>query len=394
MNMDFAIYIFYIIINLIYSYITVGYYWDAIQLENGSFVVFSQSGLYTLDPTFQILNNYYKEEYMYDLGLNTEEIKQFTKEDESYILIKADLFVCILNSDGNLFRIYTDYYHNLEKWTYSLIPFNHLRDVFYYYIITSNNNKIRFTTNSYNSTNNTLESKDFYFNNTYGSMSSYITCQLMKYSNESVISCFFSISINNEAFINCTVFNPEKNFEVIQTSQLKIESIDSIIKSEVMTTDDRQKVLIVFYSYDQKSLFYAGYDIYINNFTYGYLNKNNTYIIENRNFHISYFKETEEFIVSYFYYNILNTQNYYSYSIYSFDKNFNYHFLGVLGDKLLGNSCCKINLSLDFDYTNIFSQFIFFSSVAQKYCLISNLNSPIISLIILAFSFNYTELFL
>ena len=376
--MNFAMYIFYIIINLIYSYITADYDLDAIQLKNGSFLVISESGLYTLDQTFQIL--YYNEEmYLDELDSFNTEIKQFPNEDKSSIFIAIMPNDYIINSDGKIFHTnIVDV--DLEKYTYSLIPFNHLKDVFYYIkITTTDNNEIKLTNYSYNSTDKTLKSEDFYFNYTYGNMFNCITCQLIKYSNKSVISCFFPISINNENFINCAVFNSEKNFEVIQTSQLKIESISCPIESEVMTTD-RQKVLIVFLTEEEKSLFYAGYDIYINNFTYGYLIKNTSI----NDFHISYFKETEEFIVSYSFKNILNTQSEYCYSIYSFDKNFNYEFLGIVGDKLLGNSCCKINLGLDFFYSYRVSQLIFFSSVAQKYCFISKLYSQeIISLFII-----------
>ena len=263
--MNFVIYIFCININLIYSYLDVGPCWEAIKLENGNFVVFSKQGLYILDPAFKQLN-FIPKVIMNDPGLYTI-IKQFTKEDESYIFIITDDHNYILNSNGNLvYTVITSNYRSFNKWTSSLIPFNVLRDVFYYYIITSNNNKIIFTKYSYNFTKNeTLKSEDFYFNNTHGIMdNNCITCQLMKYFNESVISCFFPIQINNEAFINCIIFNSEKNFEVIKTSQLKIESFSGPIKSEVMTTDDRQKVLIVFFTSDRKSLFYAGYDIYIN----------------------------------------------------------------------------------------------------------------------------------
>ena len=376
--MNFVIYIFCININLIYSYINIGdYYWEAIKLENGNFLVFSQAGLYILDPTFKQLN--FIPEVIMNPNFFTI-IKQFTKEDESYILIIIDYKNYILNSNGNLaYRDINNDFRSFNKWTSSVIPFNVLRDVFYYYIITSNSdNKIMFTKYSYNFTKNeTLKSEDFYFNNTHGIMdNNYITCQLMKYFNESVISCFFPIQINNETFINCIIFNSEKNFEVIKTSQLKIESFRGPIKSEVMTTDDRQKVLIVFFTSYQESLFYAGYDIYINNFTYGYLinNDNDPFIIYTYSdfFHISYFKETEEFIVS----NYIEFYNYYA--IYSFDKNFNYYFFGKIDNRILGDSCCNINLNLYLNYYNsaYASQLIFFSSVAQKYCFISYFDSP------------------
>jgi len=131
--MNFVIYIFCININLIYSYIDVGYYWEAMKLENGNFVVFSEQGLYILDLTFKELN-FIPEAKNY--GYENTIIKQFTKEDESYILIISDYENYILNSNGSV--VYTDInynYRSFNKWTSSLIPFNVLRDVFYYYIM-------------------------------------------------------------------------------------------------------------------------------------------------------------------------------------------------------------------------------------------------------------------
>ena len=378
--MSYAVYIIYLNICLIYSYITVGEYWEAIKLKNGNFIIFSKNGLYILDPAFQILNHT-TEIKMEDNFYSA--IKQFTKEDEDYILIITFNNHYILDSYGNI--LYTNIERTLfDKWSSSIIPYNHLKDKFYYYIVHfKNQNQIIFKQYSYNFTNKTLQTKDFYFNNTYGNEDMFITCQLMRYSNENVISCFFNNLINNENFINCTVFKPEKNFEVIQTSKLKIEGIKyfSII-SEVMSTDDRQKVLILFITDDFKNIFYAGYDIQPNNFTYGYLIQNNTNIIviETVYFDISYFKETEEFIVTYYCINF-DGQKYYN--IYSFDKNFEYSFLGMLSDLELGDSCCKANLDLTF-YSFFTFHLIFFSSIAQKYCIISNINYlEIISLFII-----------
>ena len=84
----------------------------------------------------------------------------------------------------------------------------------------------------------------------------------MKNINENIISCFFPTSINDENYINCTIFKEEENFEIIKTTQLKIEgSLSDGLKSEVMSTDGRQKVLLIFFIKNNQFLFYAGYDI-------------------------------------------------------------------------------------------------------------------------------------
>jgi hypothetical protein len=143
----------------------------------------------------------------------------------------------------------------------------------------------------------------------------------MKYSNEKVISCFFVTYLNNEYFLNCTVFKSEEDFKVIQTSQIKIEAnLIYRLGSEVILNNERQKALVVLSIYynGKYCLFYAGYDIYIKNFTCGYLIENdcNLYSAHNYYFSISYFKETEEFIVSALNKCIFNNTSNYSYLIY------------------------------------------------------------------------------
>lgn len=62
----------------------------------------------------------------------------------------------------------------------------------------------------------------------------------------------------------------EENFEMIKTTLLKIEgSLSDGLKSEVMSTDGKQKVLIIFFINYNQFLFYAGYDINSNSFIYG-----------------------------------------------------------------------------------------------------------------------------
>ena len=243
MNILFVIYFFYININLNYSYITVENDWEAKKLENGNLIILSLNGLYILDPTFQLLK-YTDEVKMEKAFSHSTTIKQFKREDGSNILIIIDCMHYILNSDGNLLYRKTDE-SPWNKFESSVIPYNHLRDVFSYYIISIEIFAIKLYKYSYNSTNDNLEIRDFKLIN--ASEIDYISCHLMNYLNESVVSCFFPTTIYDENFINCTVFKAEENFEIIKTSQLKIEhSFFDAFKSEVMSTDDRQKVVIIF----------------------------------------------------------------------------------------------------------------------------------------------------
>ena len=150
-----------------------------------------------------------------------------------------------------------------------------------------------------------------------------------------------------------------------------------------------KKVLIVFLNYYGDCLCYAWYDININNFTYGYLVMDGFPKTLRNSFYndISYFKETEEFIISPFYEDIsYNSTKYHNvYLIYSIDKNFEYSFFGILSNFILGNSFCQNTpFIISEPQYSYYLHRIFFSSAAQKYCIILNLNSPeIISLFII-----------
>ena len=59
---------------------------------------------------------------------------------------------------------------------------------------------------------------------------------------------FFATSLldnNNNNFINVTVFDPEKNFEIIQLTRTFTKNISSFynLKSSVMTIDGRKRAL-------------------------------------------------------------------------------------------------------------------------------------------------------
>ena len=379
------IFIIYIsLITIAISYIDKARFHSAIKLDNGNFIIFTGNGQYTMDQTFKLYNrttnvteplNYY------------DRVKQFSKEDGDYILYITKYYHYILNSYGNLLTS-KSISNNLYNTLYSIIPYNHLNHELNYYVIYfKNSTHIIFRKYSYNLTDENFQNEDFYSTNIYGNEKNFITCQLMKYSNEKVISCFFLTKIDGKYFINCTVFKSEDNFEVFRSSQIKIEASSFYrLESEVLLDKERQKTLVMLYiTYNNKNcLFYGGYDIHNNNFTsYGYLIEDycNLYYEYNYDFGISYFKETEEFIVSALSECTFNNISQNSYLIYSFDNNFEYSFFGKLSDLVLGDTYC--NNEAFTIYKNSFHS-ILFSSDTQKYCIILNVNdSNIISFFVI-----------
>jgi len=360
--MNFIIYIFYIKLIFIFCYLTNSHYHASIKLDNGIISVFS--GNSNIEKSFKYFVT----------------IKQFSKDDKSYFLYIKKYYHNIYDSFGNLI-ISEDISNNLYNQFYSLVPYSYLKNELSYYIIYFNNaTQIKFIKYSYNLTDSNFNQKYFYSNNILGNEKNLISCQLMKNFNEKVISCFFLTHLENEYFISCTVFKPEENFKVIKTSKIKIEATKFYrLESEVLSNDERQKVLIILSkSYNGKDgLFYAGYNIHDNNFTSGNLIENNCSIYNGDNYYIgiSYFKETEEFIVSSLRQCTFNNSSHLNYLVYSFDNNFKYSFFGILGDLILGDSCCK---SEPFKiYGNSYHSFYFAPDI-RRYKIALNTNSPYI----------------
>ena len=369
--MNFIIYIFYIKFTLIYSLSSNAHYHASILLDNGNIKKFYTEENASTDRKYFVA------------------LKQFSKDDGRYFIIISNNRHSIYDSYGNSL-LKKSISNNLYNRFYSIVPYSHLSDELYYYIIYFNKEtQIKFTKYSYNLTDNKFQNKSFYVNNILGNEKNLITCQLMKNINGKVISCFFLAHLENKYFINCSVFNPEESLKIIQSSQIKIEATSFYrIESEVLSNDERQKALIILsISYNEKDcLFYAGYNIYNNNFTSsGYLIENNCSKLcngENSYIGISYFKETEEFIVSSLRKCTFHNNSQLNYLIYSFDNNFKYSFFGILGDLVLGDSCCK---GEPFKINENSYHLIYFDSDIRRYSITLNVNS---GYIIITFKIN------
>ena len=149
-----------------------------------------------------------------------------------------------------------DYFH----FYYSIIPYSHVDDTYNYYLIhKANSYNYYFRKYTYYLCNNSISEQMNYLyktNKTTDSINS-ITCQLMKYNSNNVITCFFA----NNNYINCTVFDSENNFAIINTSSIIKNSKDeNYLKSAVMTIDGRQKAIVCATDNDEVFLC-VGYDI-------------------------------------------------------------------------------------------------------------------------------------
>ena len=238
-----------------------------VKLENGNFLILTCNGKYILDSTF---NNSYN--YTLDVSGSApfdDNLAIFSQENGRYIIYIQNSFHYFLSPNGLYINSLSKAKLNSKTYNYyTIVPFNHLKDEYYYYFIYFyTTNHIIFEKYSYNLTSKKYINSNSYYsaiivNNIY----SYITCQVMNYLKNRVISCFFISSSSNEYYINYTVFYSD-NFTIIQSNKTRTNGIKSIyhIKSEIMSLEGRQKVLVcLLISLNNTNiiyLYYAGYDI-------------------------------------------------------------------------------------------------------------------------------------
>ena len=352
-----------------------------IKLVNSNFLLISCKRKYILDSAFNILDGLSSDDVLGG-SYQYETLISFPEEDGGYIIFISRGRQYILSPNGNLLNSDSLYQtSNINYYFYSIVPFQFSNDdeLQYLYIYFESINSIKFDKYSYNITSaqfkkqNGIYSSQNFFNYINNGL---ITCQLMKYSHKNVIACFFvvnDINNSNNQFINCTVFDPD-NFLIINSTKSKINGITNFydIKSQIMTLEERTKALICStVSIGDIYLYCAGYDTKTNTLT--------EEILENQLINcniitgfvgVSFFRETEEFIVS------LNNKcdSLYIYTIYSFDNNFHYSFFGAVRDFSPGDLCCSCQQFKFFSYDSFYYHYIFFNSLAQRYCLISSVN--------------------
>ena len=374
-NSFLLIFLFIISFFFSYCYYTSAHTHLVTKLKNGNFMVFTCDGIYTLDPYFNLYN------ITTELSCSNymENIAHFSEEDGEYFIYICPNQHYFFSPYGNNLISYSYSFSNYKNnYQYSIIPYTHIATNFYYFLIYFySNNIINFAKFAFHSNNNTI---NYVFNYTHYANPKYnfISCELMNYSNKKVITCFYGTSLTSNNYINCSVFNPENNFQIIHTTNTNTINITNFLnlKSAVATLNGRKRSLVCSIATinSVNSVFYAGYDIDTNELKEGIINLNNKYniFISISFFSVSYFKETEEFLVSLLTSGNINGETKNLFFIYQFDYYFNYELFGVLRDLTLGDSCCY-NSQFLIPSNDLHS--ILFSSLTQKYCFIGNVNS-------------------
>ena len=363
-----------IIINITIAFsLPFNYNYLTIRLNNGNFLVISDNGLFIFDPTFTNSTKINGVNYTDDISFN---LAHFSEEDGGYILFITEKYNYVLFPNGTLFNAISShfFYEFLYFDQYSVIPYIHYNDSYYYFVLFLNDydndyNYYYITKYEFFISNKTIQYIPEFLYYTDYCYNLAISCQLMKFNDINAITCFFLAEedlFDDYNYINVKVFDPENYFTIIQSSNSTILNSSDIIffKSAIMTVNKRQKALLCSPIILNSSLylFSIGYDISSNFLYEKYIlcpNNCKTNNVIFFDFTLSYFRETEEFITS-----ILCNLPSNIYLLYSFDNNFNYSFLGSISNYIIdySNSYCY-NFPTE---SNIFHH-ILFSSLAQKY---------------------------
>ena len=268
------------------------------RLNNGNYLIMSSQGIYLYNEEFNskislvIFENRLAESNNH---IYSSDIAQFSKDDNGYIicLIKNETY--ILSKTGTFLQHITLDYVNLD-WNYRIIPYGHNNNEFYYVIISINtySKSIVIRKYIYNSSSNNviLEFTKDYSHSV--ELEQGISCQLMNYLNNKVITCFYGGW--EKPF--CKVFNTS-DFEIIP-------ELGGTIKTEgakggqffvsALIPDNREKA--VFCVQQDGNLICYGYDISNNNtFTNADIVTTKGCKKENILMEAEFFPETNEILV-------------------------------------------------------------------------------------------------
>ena len=319
------------------------------RLNNGNYLVMTTQGIYLYDEEFKIKMEVFifdgrlvdHNEYLF-----SENIAQFWTEDEGYIicLLVKELFIfsknCIFVAHLSL-----DYIQN--RFGYKIVPYKHIENNYYFAIISIEKPNIIIRNYKYFEYKITLEGTFSYFLD-FEPYDISLTCELMKYSNNKVITCFIG-EYNNVHFKSFNI-----NLEEIPERSGKV-GIEGIYGAQLFTSDinsNKPEELLCCTQKDSDMKCF-GYNINTNKFTDLNNITDSGCKFETIQMKVEYFPETEEFLAG-----CKGNDNVYSYYIAKFSSNFTFENYNKI-ENIVPEECNDVNL---------FN--IIYSSKYQKYSII------------------------
>ena len=272
------------------------------RLNNGNYIIISSTSIIFADNTLtNILKKMDFDSAVYTKqdNIGSTNVAQFPAEDNGYIIATVKDKLYIFSSYG-IYKTEIDISFVSEKFTCLLITNGHSKNHYFFTLIYGETydddrcNNLIIKKGIFNSYENSIN-----FNETFSydlrqnidnqEMKATISCDLMTKNNKDYIFCLYG----NYNKLECTVFDPDNNYEIIQYNKNNIGGL--YFKSVVLPYDRTKSIFCSFKS--NEALKCLNYDIESNQFS------GEQQIIQNgcgdrpSSLIMEYFYETEEFII-------------------------------------------------------------------------------------------------
>ena len=218
-------------------------------------------------------------------------IVQFSSEDKGYIICLLKNETYIVSKDGNYLTQYSLDYINKTHF-YPIIPYAHLDNEYYYTIISGQGKEFTFRKYIYNSVNNSVR-----FDNSYNFRLNFnlpdlitISCELMNYSNDKVIICFYG----NWTSTHFNIFNVNDFSCISELKGIVPNSGGQFFKSKIISSQRNEVACCSQHTGDLQCFIY---NIDFNNYSDIYtIVSNQVCDIEPIDMLVEFFPEREEIV--------------------------------------------------------------------------------------------------
>ena len=164
-----------------------------LRLHNGNYLILASKGIYMFNPSFtskidvKIFENRLLNSHQ---DCSPTNMAQFLSEYNGYIvcLIKNNIY---LISKNGIFLTELSIDYMSKEYTYPIVPYGYSDNEYYFLIISTDTNSFIFRKYIYNSSSNTIIFSNSYNYTTGVTHYKSLSCELMNYSGDNVIACFW-----------------------------------------------------------------------------------------------------------------------------------------------------------------------------------------------------------
>ena len=339
----------------------------ALLLSNGDLFIVTNIGLRLYDPTFTTIKKYYNFDTDGQIIDENQAEKTTIAEypDGTVIAIAKDILY-ILNSERTFVKKQDLTQFSINGQYYSLIPFSYTSPNYYYIVACSNNNKISinyfyFTADNSENNNNPIDSLNYQPINSKNEQTDLLgcglTCGIMIYNENDVLTCFYQINWPNELGVSSYSITDDHISEIIRTNNIYSSNNQASIIKSVISPDKKKALICYSRNYAESKCFQ--YNIDTHQFTSEVQYFNNC---KGRSFglYVYYFQQKNEYM-------FICSDNSAGFNVVTFDSNFQATVLNSGGGKTepyysYSKSYCYYSFSFNIVYL----------SKTDKYVLIND----------------------